>query len=69
MNALYDLSFFEFLFGHSADAVGGEVCVSGLDASEAAEVLVALLLPLGNQVRVCVLLLDAEVVQLSVNKR
>ena len=47
MNALDNFALFEFLFGDPANAVGGEVCVSGLNAPKAAQVLVALLLPLG----------------------
>lgn len=65
MDALDNFALFEFLFGDPADAVGGEVCVSGLNAPKAAQVLVALLLPLGDQVGVSVLLFDAKVVQLS----
>ena len=64
MDALHDLALLQLVLGHAADAVGGEVGVSGLDAAEAAEVLVALLLPLGDQVAVGDLLLDAVVVEL-----
>ena len=42
----------QLVLGHPADAVGGEVGVPGLDTPQAAEVLVALLLPLGDQGRV-----------------
>ena len=65
VDALDDLALLELGLGHAADAVGGEVGVAGLDAPEAAEILVALLLPLGNQVPVRDLLLDAEIVQLA----
>ena len=55
---------FQLALGDSADAVGSKVGVSGLDAAQAAQVLVALLLPLGDQVLVCVALLDAVLIQL-----
>ena len=42
----------QLVLGHPADAIGGEVGVPGLNAPQAAEVLVALLLPLGDQGRV-----------------
>ena len=64
MDALDDLALLELGLGHAADAVGGEVGVARLDAAEAAEVLVALLLPLGDQVLVGDLVLHAVVVQL-----
>lgn len=49
--------------GHAADAGGLEVGLLGLDAAQAAEVLVALLLPLGDQVGVGLAVLEAPVVQ------
>ena len=64
MDALDDFALFQLALGHAADAVGREVCVAGLNASEAAQVLVALLLPLGDQVAVSNLLLDTVLVQL-----
>lgn len=45
---------FQLALGDSADAVGSKVGVSCLDATQAAQVLIALLLPLGNEVLVCV---------------
>lgn len=39
---------FQLAFGYPTDAVGPKVGVSGLDAAQAAEVFVALFLPLGN---------------------
>jgi len=65
VDALDDLALLELGLGHAADAVGGEVGVARLDAAQAAEVLVALLLPLGDQVLVGDLVLHAVVVQLS----
>lgn len=55
---------FQLAFGDPADAVGPEVGVPCLDAAQAAEVLVALLLPLGDQVLVGVSLLDAVLIEL-----
>lgn len=55
---------FQLAFGDPADAVGPEVGVPRLDAAQAAEVLVALLLPLGDQVLVGVSLLDAVLIEL-----
>ena len=65
MDALHYPALLQLALGHAADAVGREVGVAGLDAPEAAQVLVALLLPLGDQVTVSNLLLDAVLVQLS----
>lgn len=65
MGAFNDPSDFQLALGDSADAVGSKVGVSGLDATQAAQVLVALLLPLGNQVLVCVAFLYTVVIQLS----
>lgn len=45
---------FQLAFRNSANAVCSKVGVSRLNASQAAQVLVALLLPLGDQVLVCV---------------
>lgn len=55
---------FQLALGDSADAVGSKVGVSRLDAAQAAQVLVALLLPLGNQVLVGVAFFYAVLVQL-----
>lgn len=65
MGAFNDPSDFQLALGDSADAVGSEVGVSCLDATQAAQVLVALLLPLGNQVLVCIALLYTVLIQLS----
>lgn len=55
---------FQLAFGDPADAVGPKVGVPSLDAAQAAEVLIALLLPLCNQVFVSVALLDAVLIEL-----
>lgn len=65
MSALNDSAHFQLAFGDSADAVGPKVGVPSLDAAQAAEVLIALLLPLGNQVFVSIALLDAVLIELS----
>ena len=65
MDALHYPPLLQLALGHAADAVGGEVGVPGLDAAQAAQVLVALLLPLGYQVAVC----QSNVSTRSVNER
>lgn len=65
VSALNDPSNFQLALGDSANAVSSKVGVSCLDAAQAAQVLVALLLPLGYQVLVCIAFLYAVVVQLS----
>lgn len=65
MSALNDSAHFQLAFGDPADAVGAKVGVPSLDAAQAAEVLIALLLPLGNQVFVSIALLDAVLIELS----
>ena len=65
MDALDYPALLQLALGHAADAVGGEVGISGLDAPETAQILIALLLPLGDQVPVRDLLFDAEIIQLA----
>lgn len=65
MGAFNDPSDFQLALGNSADAVGSEVGVSCLDAAQAAQVLVALLLPLCNQILVCVAFFYTVLIQLS----
>lgn len=55
---------FQLALGDPADAVGSEVGVSCLDTTQAAQILIALLLPLGDQVLVCVALFYTVVIQL-----
>lgn len=54
----------QLLLGDPADAVSGEVGVTRLNTAQTAEVLIALLLPLGDQVGVGDLLTQHVVVQL-----
>lgn len=65
MSAFNDPSDFQLALGNSADAIGSKVGVSCLDATQAAQVLVALLLPLGNQVLICIAFLYTVLIQLS----
>ena len=60
---------FQFGLGHSADAVRTEVGVPGLNAPQTAQVLVALLLPLSDQVFVGDLLPQTVLVQFYVIKK
>lgn len=64
IHALNDLVFLELLSGHTTDASAVEVGLLGLDASEAAELLVTLLLPLCDQVLVGIVVLQQPFVQL-----
>ena len=60
VDTLYYPALLQLVLGHPADAVGGEVGVPGLDTPQAAEVLVTLLLPLGDQGRIGNLLLKED---------
>lgn len=60
---------FQLALGNSADAIGSKVGVSCLDATQAAQVLVALLLPLGNQVLICIAFLYTVLIQLCQETR
>lgn len=55
---------FQLALGDSADAVGPKVGVTGLDATQATQVLIALLLPLCNQVLVCIAFFYTVIIQL-----
>lgn len=62
-DALYGLVIFQLGFGDAADAGGAEVCFFGLYAAEAAELFIALLLPLCYQIRVGIVVLQEPVVK------
>lgn len=64
VDALDHFALFQLGLGNAANAVGAKVGVSRLDASEAAQVLVALLLPFGDQVLVGYVLVETVLVQL-----
>lgn len=65
MDTLDDAALFQLRLGHPADAVSPKVGVPRLDAPQAAQVLVAGLFPLGDQIPVGDLLLQAVLVQLA----
>lgn len=63
-DALNVLVVLESRLWHAADAGRVEVCLVGLDAAQAAQLLVALLLPLGNEKGISVAVLEQPLVQL-----
>ena len=63
MHTLDNSSLFQFRFWHTTNAVGAEIGVPGLDAPQTAQILVALLLPLGDQICVGDLLVGAIIVK------
>lgn len=65
VSAFNDPTDFKLALGDSADAVRSKVCVSGLNTAQAAEVLIALLLPLCYEVFICISLLYTVLIQLS----
>lgn len=67
MNALHDLSLLQLGFGDSADTICGEVRVSRLDATQAAQILIARFLPFGDEVGIGYSFFQAILVQLSRN--
>ena len=67
MDALNHAFLLHLGFGHAADAVGPEVGVPRLDAAEAAETFKARLFPLGHQILVGNVLLQAVLVQFFAN--
>ena len=64
MRPKIDIYLFELAFRYATNAVGSEVRVAHLDAAQAAQVFIALLLPFGDQILVGNVLFDAVVVQL-----
>ncbi len=63
-----ETNLFKFILWDSADAVGAKVCVPCLDASQATQVLVTLFLPLGDQILVRNIFLEAEIVEFCKGK-
>lgn len=63
--ALDDATHFQLAFGNPANAVGAKVGVPSLNAAQAAQVLIALLLPLCNQVFVCIAFFNAVFIEFS----
>ena len=68
VDAFNGFAFLELGLGHAAHAVGAEVGVARLNAAQTAQVLVALLLPLGDQVGVGDLLAQTVVVELAADR-
>lgn len=65
VGAFNDPSNFQLALGDSADTVGSKIGISSLDATQAAQILIALFLPLGNQVLVCISFLYTVLIELS----
>lgn len=65
VRALNDATHFQLAFGNPANAVRPKVGVPSLNAAQAAQVLVALLFPLCNQVFVCVAFFNAVFIEFS----
>lgn len=63
--ALDDATHFQLALGNPANAVGAKVGVSSLNAAQAAQILIALLLPLCNQVFVCIAFFNAVFIEFS----
>jgi hypothetical protein len=55
--------FLKFSFWHSTYAIGAKVCVSGLDASKAAQIFITLFLPFCNQVLISYVLSQTILIQ------
>lgn len=62
MDTLDHTALLQLRLGHPANAVRPEVCVPRLDATQAAQILVARLLPLGYQISIGNLLPDTVIV-------
>lgn len=63
-DTLNRLVLLELRLGHSADTCGIEIRFFRLDTAQATQLLIALLLPLGNQVRIGILVLEQEIIKL-----
>jgi len=68
VDALYNFTFFKLRFRHSTDAVRAVVGVVRLNAAQTAQILIARLLPLCNQILVGYVLLYTVLVQLSADR-
>jgi len=65
MDALDNLSLLKFSFWDATNAVGSEVSVAGLNASKAAEILVARFLPFSYEVGVSDAFFQAVFIELA----
>lgn len=61
---LFSFFLLKLRLGYTTDAVGSKVGIPGLDATQAAKILIALLFPLGHQVAVGQALTDAVLEEL-----
>jgi len=67
MNAFHHFAFFKLALRHSTNAVRLKVGVPSLDTTKAAQILIALLLPFGDQVRICYSFFHTIVIQFPTN--
>jgi len=67
MHTLDNFALLQFRFGHTTNAVRAKVCVTRLDATQAAQVLVARLFPLGNEIGISDSFLQTILVELTRN--
>lgn len=65
MYTLNNSALLQFSFRHPANAIRAEICVPRLDATQAAQILVARFLPLGYQISVGNFLSHTVIVQLA----
>lgn len=65
MHTLDHFALLQFRLGHSAHTIRAEICVTRLNAPQTAQVLVAGLFPLGDEIGVGDLLVDAVVVEFA----
>ena len=67
MNTLDDFSLLELSLGHTAHTIRSEIGVTRLNAPQAAQILISGLFPLGDEISIGYLLVDAIVVELLGN--
>ena len=65
MITLDNLSLFQLCLGHTAYAIRTEISIPRLNTLQTAQILVALLLPFGDQILVGDLFVDAKVIKLA----
>ena len=63
VNAFDYFALFQFSFGHTAHTVGAEIGVSRLNASQTAQVFIALFFPFGDEISVGYFFVQTIVVQ------
>lgn len=65
MSALNDTTHFKLALRNPTYAVCSKVSVSGLNATQTAQIFIALFLPFSDQILVCIALSDAVLIELS----